>query len=212
MRVYIDTTKPDIQLRPIRSAADKKVGVSWTIDETYPKLATMQLKLRTSKDPTWHELKAPQAIEGKMEWPTDPGDDYIVQLTLEDRAGNAATKTLDVAGILRSDVEDAGAARQDGSARRTEAADGETGRRPRRPLGTAGAANGEDADRTGSAGPARDEVAAENGFERSRTAAHVALAADVDAGFQHRHGRAAQFEHLRSRADRHGAAEADRRR
>lgn len=102
MKVYIDTTKPDIQLRPIRNAADKKVGVSWTIDEAYPKLGTMQLKLKTSKDPTWHELKAPQAIEGKMEWPTDPGDDYVVQLTLEDRAGNTANKTLDVPGYSES--------------------------------------------------------------------------------------------------------------
>jgi hypothetical protein len=104
MRVIVDTTQPEINLRQIRSADKKEVGVSWTIEEPNPKLSTLTLKLKTSKDPTWHELKAPQTIEGKMEWPTDAGDDYVVQLSLEDRAGNQASKSLNVAGYPGEDA------------------------------------------------------------------------------------------------------------
>jgi hypothetical protein len=98
MRVVVDTLPPEIRLKPIRTPADQKVGVAWTIDEPNPDLATFKLKLKTTKELTWHELNAKQTIEGKLEWPTDPGDDYIVQVSLSDRAGNQGTKSLDING------------------------------------------------------------------------------------------------------------------
>jgi hypothetical protein len=98
MRVVVDTLPPEIRLKPIRTPAEQKVGVSWSIDEPNPDLATFKLRLKTTRELAWHELNAKQAIEGKLEWPTDPGDDYIVQVSLSDRAGNQGTKSLDVNG------------------------------------------------------------------------------------------------------------------
>ena len=103
MRVIVDTKAPEIRLKPIRTPADQKVGVAWTIDETNPDLSTFKLKLKTTKELAWHELNAKQTIEGKLEWPTDPGDDYIVQVSLSDRAGNPASQSLDINGYSGSE-------------------------------------------------------------------------------------------------------------
>jgi len=98
MRVIVDTTAPDIRLKPMRLEANQHVGVSWTIDEPNPDLKTLQVKLKTKQERGWHELNVRQAIEGKIDWPTDPGDDYVVEVSLMDRAGNQGSKTLDISG------------------------------------------------------------------------------------------------------------------
>ncbi|HVJ80875.1 MAG TPA: hypothetical protein VNC50_07365, partial [Planctomycetia bacterium] len=99
LRVMVDTSKPVVNLEAM-PPRNENCGVRWSIDEASPDLESLKVELRTKKDPTWFQLKnvAPR-LQGEVEWPCDPGDDYEVRVTLADRAGHSAVKNIEIAGM-----------------------------------------------------------------------------------------------------------------
>jgi hypothetical protein len=98
LKVYVDTTPPDVVLRPMAGGRPNEVGVEWDIRDDMLDVGSLRLEYR-GRGQVWTRRGVPQVPNGQLSW--DPGvpGPIEVRLQVKDRAGNVGEKSL----VLRDD-------------------------------------------------------------------------------------------------------------
>jgi hypothetical protein len=92
MKVCVDTTPPEVTLRPL-AARDGRVGVDWLVRDENLDLNTLRLEYRTA-GAAWQELTVQKAATGERIWNPNATAGLEVRLSVHDRAGNVGEKVL----------------------------------------------------------------------------------------------------------------------
>jgi len=92
MKVCVDTTPPEVNLRSLASR-DGKVGIDWLVRDDNLDLNTLRLEFRTGGG-NWQELAVQKAATGERIWNPNASGNVDVRLTVQDRAGNLGEKAL----------------------------------------------------------------------------------------------------------------------
>jgi hypothetical protein len=92
IKVCVDTTPPDIVLKP-SAPRDGKVGVEWSVTDDNLDVNTFRLEYRAGGGP-WQELPAQKAASGERLWVPNTNNPAEVRLRVLDRAGNLGEKTV----------------------------------------------------------------------------------------------------------------------
>lgn len=102
LKVVVDTASPVLQLKSMERTGDS-AGVSWKILDDQPvDLSSLRIEVRDKRDAQWRELQPVAALEGEIRWPADPGQNFVVHATIEDRAGNVGSSEIEVLGTASS--------------------------------------------------------------------------------------------------------------
>lgn len=98
LKVIVDTAVPVIQLRPATRTEDK-ASIQWRIMDDHPvELGSLRMEIRDKRDGKWQELYPEAMLEGTVDWPAKPDQNFVLRATLKDRAGNEGTAEIEVVG------------------------------------------------------------------------------------------------------------------
>lgn len=98
LKVIVDTAVPVIQLRPSTRTEDK-ASIQWRIMDDHPvDLGSLRMEIRDKRDGKWQELYPEAMLEGTVDWPARPDQNFVLRATLKDRAGNEGTAEIEVVG------------------------------------------------------------------------------------------------------------------
>jgi hypothetical protein len=92
LQVCVDTTPPQIMLRPAASR-DGPAGVEWEVRDDNPEVYSLRLHYRPVGTGEWYPLNAPQVLVGQYGWTPAAGGPLEVRLQVRDKAGNPAEMT-----------------------------------------------------------------------------------------------------------------------
>ncbi|MFO0947309.1 MAG: hypothetical protein U1D30_15455 [Planctomycetota bacterium] len=96
LRVVVDTAKPDLVLKPIKSKSGKR-GVRWELADEHAVPGTIRLAVWENDISGWKPLEI-RHPEKSMTWFADGADVRKIQAITMDRAGNETVTQVDVHG------------------------------------------------------------------------------------------------------------------
>jgi hypothetical protein len=95
LKVRIDTVPPRARARLLRVPSGK-LQLAWAVEDTNLDLTTLRAEYRAAGQEGWSTLDVPRSANGTVVWAPEGGGAVEVRLTVKDKAGNEARKSLSV--------------------------------------------------------------------------------------------------------------------
>jgi hypothetical protein len=92
LRVCVDTTQPQVVLRPA-VVREGPAGVEWEVRDENPDVSSLRLEYRPVGSRDWYPLNTPQQLSGQYGWMPPTTGPLEVRLQVRDKAGNSAQAT-----------------------------------------------------------------------------------------------------------------------
>ena len=109
LKVYIDTSIPDVALRALPESRPNEIGVEWDIHDDMPDLSTLTLEYRAPGQ-RWMPRGIQRVQSGQLNWNPGLTGPVEVRLQVKDRAGNLGERTILLRGGSTGLPRDAAAA------------------------------------------------------------------------------------------------------
>jgi hypothetical protein len=105
LKVVVDTTKPSLDVRAIRSKSGRR-GVRWTVSDAAPRSDSIRMAVWDERKGSWKPLEIRHPETG-MAWFEEDQDVRKVQAAVLDQAGNEAVVEVEVNGdqFVRRELE-----------------------------------------------------------------------------------------------------------
>jgi len=100
LKVVVDHTQPQIQLRLTNSAAEQ-LELHWAISDNTLDLSTLQMEYRYSPADSWKQVYITAQAQGRTAWKIPVGVEPEVRCRISDRAGNKAEQTVRFADTVQ---------------------------------------------------------------------------------------------------------------
>jgi hypothetical protein len=95
LKVRVDTVPPQVRARLLRTGPGRLL-LAWAAEDDNLDPTTLRAEYRAAGQEGWSTLNVPQSAKGTVAWAPEVGGAVEVRLTVKDKAGNEARKSLSI--------------------------------------------------------------------------------------------------------------------